>query len=392
LASGTCQSGFSTPCSRFDQLSNPVKNHMKLFESFSLGTLTLPNRVVMAPMTRSRADQHGRVSELQSTYYSQRASAGLIISEGINISLQAQGSPLTPGLFTDEQEARWQSVTAAVHATGGRIFAQLWHTGRVGHSLVRGGELPVAPSAIRIEGQQHFTGSGSHDYEVPRALSTDEVHATIADYRDAAGRAKAAGFDGVELHGAFGYLPNQFLVESSNHRGDAYGGSIENRCRYVIEVMNALIEVWGPGRVGIKLSPTIPYNNIIDSDPLTLFSHLISRLNELPLAYLHLMQAMFPLDKFPTWPKDSLATFGPLYRGAIMSNGGYTRDTAEQVLSEGRAQMVSFGTPFIANPDLVQRFLNSAELAAPDRATMYGGSAKGYIDYPALADTASHRM
>jgi N-ethylmaleimide reductase len=361
---------------------------MKLLESFSLGSvnhpLTLPNRVAMAPMTRSRADERGVVGQLQATYYSQRASAGLIISEGINISAQGQGSPLTPGIFDDEQEAAWRTVTAAVHAAGGRIFAQLWHTGRVGHSLVRGGELPVAPSAIAISGQQHFTSSGPKDYETPRALTTDEVRAVVADYRHAARRAKAAGFDGVELHGAFGYLPNQFLVDGANQRRDEYGGSIENRSRFVLEVMEGLVAEWDAQRVGIKLSPTIPYNNMIDSDPTSLFSYLITRLNDLPLAYLHLMQGMFPLDKFPTWPKDALATFGPLYKGTLMTNAGYDRDKAEQVLSDGRAQLVSFGTAFIANPDLVRRMAEGAPLAQPDRATMYGGNAKGYIDYPAL--------
>ncbi len=357
---------------------------MKLLESVHVGDLALHNRVVMAPMTRSRADAEGVVGPMQATYYGQRATAGLIVSEGINISREALGSPLTPGLFTPEHVAAWRTVTNAVHAAGGTIFAQLWHTGRVGHSLVRGGALPVAPSAIRIEGQKHFTSAGPQDYEVPRALTTDEVRATVADYRSAAEHAKAAGFDGVELHGAFGYLPNQFLVDGANHRTDEYGGSIHNRCRFVLEVMTELVAVWGPGRAGIRLSPLVPYNGMVDSDPVALFGHLIGRLNELPLAYLHLMQALFPLDAFPTWPKDALGTFGPLYRGTIVTNGGYDRDRAEAVLVEGRAQLVSFATLFIANPDLVARFAKGAALAAPDRATMYGGGEHGYIDYPAM--------
>lgn len=359
---------------------------MKLLETFQIGSLVLPNRVVMAPMTRSRADQFGQVGPLQVTYYRQRASAGLIISEAINISSQAIGSPLTPGIFSQEHVAGWRAVTDAVHAEGGRIFAQLWHTGRVGHSLVRGGELPVAPSAIRIEGQKHFTASGLQDYETPRALSTEEVRTVVGDFRHAAQNAKDAGFDGIELHGAFGYLPNQFLVDASNHRQDEYGGTIENRCRFVIEVMQALVSVWGPSRVGIKLSPTIPYNGMTDSDPLSVFGHLIGRLNELPLAYLHLMQGLFPLDRFPTWPKDALAAFGPMYRGTLITNGGYDRDKAERVLEEGRAQLVSFGAPFVANPDLVARLASGATLAVPERATMYGGGEQGYTDYPALVD------
>jgi len=339
----------------------------------------------MAPMTRSRADADGLVGPLQVAYYRQRASAGLIVSEGVNISAQALGSPLTPGIYNDAQVARWREVTDAVHAAGGRIFAQLWHTGRVGHSKVRGGELPVAPSALRIEGQKHFTAEGPMDYEVPRALSTEEVRAVVRDYSAAARNARDAGFDGVELHGAFGYLPNQFLVDGANRRDDEYGGSIANRTRFVKEVLAAMIGPWGEGRVGIKLSPVIPYNGMVDSDPRALFGALIEDLNALPLAYLHLMNAMMPLDAFPSWPKDALGTFGPLYRGALMTNGGYDRDRAEAVLQEGRAQLVSFGAPFIANPDLVARFARGATLALPDRATMYGGGAGGYTDYPALA-------
>ena len=359
---------------------------ISLFDSFDLSGLRLPNRIVMAPMTRSRADAAGMVGELQATYYAQRANAGLIVSEAINISADAIGSPLTPGLFNASQVKAWKGVTDAVHAAGGHIFAQLWHTGRVGHSSVRGGVLPVAPSALPIVGQKHFTPSGPQDYETPRALSLYEVKAAIADYRAAAQAARDAGFDGVELHAAFGYLPNQFLVDGANQRTDEYGGSIENRCRFTLEVMAALVDVWGAGRVGIKLSPSIPFNSIADSDPTALFSHLIGKLNALPLAYLHLMQAMFPLDAFPTWPKDPLATFGPLYKGALITNAGYTRESAQAVLETGGAHLVSFGTHYVANPDLVARFAKGAPLAEPDRATMYGGGAKGLIDYPAAAD------
>lgn len=358
---------------------------MKLLEPLNLGTLILPNRVVMAPMTRSRADDAGRVGALHVTYYRQRATAGLLISEGVNISKQAIGSPFTPGLFDDAQVDAWRAVTSAVHDAGGRIFAQLWHTGRVGHSLVRGGELPVAPSAIRIEGQQHFTPSGPREYETPRALSTEEVRGVVDDYRSAAKNAHRAGFDGVELHGAFGYLPDQFLVDSANTRTDEYGGSNPRRCRFVLDAIRGMVDVWGPSRVGVKLSPIIPYNGMVNSDPLALFTHLIGRLNELPLAYLHLMEALFPLDKFPTWPKTALATFGPLYRGIVMTNGGYNREKAEAVLVSGAAQLVSFGAPFVANPDLVRRFAIGAELAKPDRATMYGGGEQGFTDYPAIA-------
>lgn len=357
---------------------------MKLFEPLSLGPITAKNRVAMAPMTRSRAHDQGRVTQSHVTYYTQRASAGLIITEAINISAQAVGSPFTPILVDDEQIKGWRAVTDSVHAAGGLIFAQLWHTGRVGHSAVRGGELPVAPSAIAIQGQKHFTATGPQDYEVPRALSTEEVRAVVNDYRTAAQNAHKAGFDGVELHGAFGYLPNQFLVDGANTRTDEYGGSIANRCKFVLDVMKALVDVYGASRVGIKLSPSIPYNSMIDSDPVALFTHLIHQLNELPLAYVHLMQAMFPIDNFPTWSKDPLKTFGPLCKAPVMANGGFDKEKAEAALQTGGAQMVSFGNPFIANPDLVHRMQIGATLAQADRATTYGGGDKGFIDYPAL--------
>ena len=357
---------------------------MTLLESVSLGAFSLHNRIVMAPMTRSRASADGLVDDMVATYYRQRASMGLLITEGVNISEQAIGSPYTPGIYTPEQTEAWQQVTEAVHDEGGKIMMQLWHTGRVGHSSVRNGQLPVAPSAIRIEGQKHFTPTGMQDYETPRALTTDEVKAVINDYRTAARNAKDAGFDGVELHGAFGYLPNQFLVDGANHRTDEYGGSVENRSRFVLEVMQALVDVWGPQRAGIKLSPSIPYNGMIDTNPEALFGYLIGELNALPLAYLHLMQPLMPIDAFPHWPKDVLATFGGLTDKPIMVNGGYTQHTAEAEVSKGRAQLVSFGALALANPDLPARFARNAPLNEPDRASFYAGGAEGYIDYPTL--------
>lgn len=357
---------------------------MKLLTTTHLGKLQSANRVVMAPMTRSRADANGIVGELTVRYYVQRATAGLLITEATNISPDAVGSPLTPGIWNADQVEAWKKVTSAVHAAGGTIVMQLWHTGRVGHSDVRGGRLPVAPSAVAIPGQKHFTASGPKDYEVPRALTTDEVRATIDDFETGAKNAKAAGFDGVELHGAFGYLPNQFLVDSSNQRTDEYGGSIENRARFVLEVMERLVRVWGEGRVGIRLSPTLAYNGMVDSDPLATFSYLIDKLNALPLAYLHLMRATPDAERFPHWPKDTIATFGPLFRGPLIVNGAYDRDSAEAVLEAGAAHAVSFGAPFVSNPDLVHRFEIGAPLAAGDRSTFYGGGEKGYVDYPAL--------
>lgn len=359
--------------------------NMKILEPIKIGSLTLKNRMAMAPMTRSRASITGVVQDITTEYYVQRASAGLIISEAVNISEQAIGSPFTPGIYTDEQVAAWKKVTDAVHAAGGIIFAQLWHTGRVGHSIDKNGQLPVSASAIAIPGQQHFTSQGQKDYEVPRALETAEVKQVVADYKHAAANAKAAGFDGVELHGAFGYLPNQFLVDGANQRTDEYGGSIENRSRFVLEVMEALVAVWGPDKVGIKLSPSIPYNGMIDNNPEALFGYLIGKLNAMPLAYLHLMQALFPLDRLPHYPKDVLATFGGLFDKTVMVNGGYDRNTGEAAIAEGKAHMVSYGVLFLANPDLPKRFELNSAMNLPDRATMYGGGEKGYTDYPALS-------
>ncbi|MEN9994523.1 MAG: hypothetical protein RL762_1180 [Bacteroidota bacterium] len=357
---------------------------MKLFKAAKIGNLQLKNSMAMAPMTRSRADFNGVVGPSTVLYYKQRSSAGLIISEAINISKQATGSPMTPGIYTDEQIAAWKKVTAAVHQEGGAIFAQLWHTGRVGHSLVKHGELPVAPSPIAIEGQQHFTMEGMKDYETPRELSTEEVKSIVQQYKQAAINAIEAGFDGVELHAAFGYLPNQFLVESSNQRSDAYGGSIENRSRFVVEVMDAMVQALGADKVGIKLSPSIPYNSMIDSDPTALYQHLLSELDKLPLAYVQLMNAMFPTDKLPQYPRDVLGVFSPATKHLIMANGGYTRDSGEAELEKGSAALISYGSLFISNPDLPKRFELNAALNEPDRATMYGGQDQGYIDYPFL--------
>lgn len=339
----------------------------------------------MAPMTRARAGASGIVTDETILYYAQRAGAGLIISEGINISEQAVGSPFTPGIYTKAQIAGWEKVTNAVHGKGGKIFAQLWHTGRVSHSADKNGVLPVAPSATGITGQQHFSSQGPKDYEIPRALETVEVKEIVEDYRQAAINAIEAGFDGVELHAATGYLPNQFLAESSNLRTDEYGGSIENRSRFIIEVMQALTTAVSEEKAGIKLSPAIPYNSILDSDPVATYTYLIKELNKLPLAYIQLMNPLFlPDDGFDQYPRDVIGTLGKLSRHLIIANVGYTRETGEEELQKGIAKMISFGVPFIANPDLPKRFELNAPLNQPDRATFYGGNEKGYTDYPNL--------
>ena len=357
---------------------------MRLLQKTNIGNLELSNRMAMAPMTRSRADLNGVVKDLTVLYYEQRASAGLIVSEAINISTQAIGSPFTPGIYTQEQITAWKKVTKAVHEKGGKIVAQLWHTGRVGHSADKAGVLPVAPSAIAIEGQQHFTSQGPKDYETPRALEILEIKQIVLDYKQTAINAIEAGFDGIELHGAFGYLPNQFLVESANQRKDDYGGSIENRSRFVLEVMKAMVDGIGEHKVGIKLSPSIPFNSIVDSNPTALYTYLIHELNKLPLSYIHLMNALFPTDNLPQYPRDVMGTFGTLSKHVVIANGGYTRETGEAELEKGIAKIISYGNLFIANPDLPKRFELSAELSHADRATMYGGGEKGYTDYPAL--------
>ena len=357
---------------------------MQLLKPVEIGGVKLKNRMAMAPMTRSRAGMNGVVGGSTVTYYTQRVSAGLIISEAINISKQAIGSPLTPGLYTAEQVDAWKKVTQAVHENGGTIYAQLWHTGRVGHSAVRDGALPVAPSSTGIQGKQHFTPEGMKDYETPIALMADEIEGIIQDYGRAARHAMEAGFDGVELHAAFGYLPDQFLATSSNQRTDHYGGTIENRNRFVLEVMQALVESTGVNKAAIRLSPTSIFNSISHQHPVEQFAALIERLNQLPLAYLHLMKIPFPADKFPHYPVDVIETCGTLSAHPVIANCGYNRETGEAELQRGIASMISYATLFLANPDLPKRFEINAALNQADRSTMYGGKDQGFIDYPFL--------
>lgn len=358
---------------------------MKLLVPNQIGNLKFKNSIAMAPMTRARGEGNGIANNLTALYYTQRSSAGLIITEGINISEQALGSPFTLGIYTEDQIAGWKKVTDAVHQKGGKIFAQLWHTGRVAHSVDKIGNLPVAPSAIAIEGQQHFSSQGLLDYEIPRALETAEVKVVIQDYKQAAINAMKAGFDGVELHAATGYLPNQFLAESSNFRTDQYGGNIENRSRFILEIMQEMVTAIGVDKVGIKLSPSVPYNSILHSNPIEDYTYLIEKLNVLPLAYIHLMNALFlPENGLPQYTRDVIGTLGKLTKHFLIANAGYTRETGEQELEKGIANMISFGVPFIANPDLPKRFEINAQLAEADRNTFYGGNEKGYTDYPTL--------
>ncbi|HTV30978.1 MAG TPA: alkene reductase [Xanthobacteraceae bacterium] len=355
-----------------------------VFSPFRLGPLALPNRIVMAPMTRNRAGPGNVPTVLNATYYGQRAGAGLIVAEASQVSPQGLGYPGTPGIHSTEQIAGWRLVTDAVHAAGGQIFLQLWHVGRISHpSLQPDGALPLAPSAIAPAGQA-WTLDGMKPYVTPRALETDEIPGIVAQYRQGAANAKAAGFDGVEVHAAHGYLLDQFLRDKTNRRADKYGGSAENRARLVVEVMEAVAGEWGGDRTGVHLSPTnLAFNDISDSDPAQTFSTAVRALDRVGLAYLHLVEPG-PADPIGAGPRLDAAFFRPLWRSALVVNKAYDLDRANAVLRSGAADLVSFATLFIANPDLPERFRRGAPFNPPERKTYYGGSAKGYTDYPAL--------
>lgn len=357
-----------------------------LFDPVSLGSLNLANRIVMAPLTRSRATDDGVVGDLQATYYAQRASAGLIIAEATNISQQGRGYALTPGIWTDEQVAGWKKVTDAVHAAGGKIVSQLWHVGRFSHpDLQPNGEAPVAPSAIKPEGQT-YTNDGMVEVPTPRALETDEIPGLIADYVRAAENAKRAGFDGVEVHSANVYLLDQFIRDSSNHRTDCYGGSIENRTRLTMEVVEAVTKVWEPGRVGIRLSPTTTEvgNTPLDSDVMATYGHLIRGLNRFGLAYLHFVEGVTGVKRYDADGID-LDALHAQFEGPFIGNNGYDLDLAIERRAKGKVDAVAFGRPFIGNPDLVERLRTGADLIEAPREAYYGNGAKGYTDWPSLS-------
>ncbi|MGY3264459.1 alkene reductase [Lysobacter sp. HA35] len=355
-----------------------------LFDPVRIGALELANRIVMAPLTRSRA-VHGLVpSPLAVEYYGQRATAGLIITEATQVNLLAQGYISTPGVFTPEQIEGWRRVTDEVHRRGGRIVVQLWHVGRISHtSLLPPGEVPVAPSAIRAN-TKTFTPEGFVDVSEPRALRLDEIPGIVADFATAARNAIEAGFDGIEIHAANGYLVDQFLRDKTNHRDDEYGGSIESRTRFLHEVVKATVDAIGADRVGVRIAPVTPSNDIADSNPQPLFERVVERLDALNVAYIHVVEGATggPRDAQP-FDYEALRS---RYRGAWIVNNGYDLDMAQAAVREGRADAVAFGRLYIANPDLVRRFREGAPLAEPDRDTLYAGGAKGYADYPTLAD------
>jgi N-ethylmaleimide reductase len=358
-----------------------------LFTPVEVGPLALRNRVVMAPLTRSRAGPGNVPTQLNALYYAQRASAGLIISEATQISPEGQGYISTPGIHSAQQIAGWKCVTQAVHIAGGQIVCQLWHVGRISHpSFQPGGVAPVAPSAIRPNGQA-FTAKGFEPIPTPRALETAEIPGIVEQYAQAARNALAAGFDGVEVHGANGYLIDQFLRDQTNQRTDRYGGSIENRSRFLMEVVDAVIAAVGAECTGVRISPQNSQNDIADSDPQTLFNYVAERLSGKDLAYLHIIEG--DTSGIPVPPFD-YKTLKRLFGGIVISNNGFDKLRANEAIAQGRADLIAFGKPFIANPDLVIRLFLDAPLMPVNRDTLYGGSEQGYTDYPILRAVAPH--
>ena len=355
-----------------------------LLSPFTLGPLHLPNRAVMAPMTRNRAGAGNVPGPLNATYYAQRASAGLIVSEATQVSPQGLGYPGTPGIHSRQQVDGWKLVTEAVHRAGGRIFLQLWHVGRISHpSLQPGGAIPVAPSAIAPKGQA-WTLDGMKPYVTPRALSAVEIAGIVEDYRRGARNACEAGFDGVELHGANGYLIDQFLRDGTNRRSDEYGGSAENRARFLVEATEAVVGEWEPARVGVRLSPTNPYNDIADSNPAATFAVAVGALKRFGLAYLHIVEPAAG-EPLAAGEMPDLKFFRKLWRGVLIGNKGYDLARANAVIADGTADLVAFATLFLANPDLPERLRRGGPFNTPERKTFYGGGAAGYTDYPPLS-------
>ena len=353
-----------------------------LFTPLRVGSLTIPNRMIMAPMTRGRNNADGSPNELVARYYKQRASAGLIVTEATAISPQGSGWVGAPGIYTDSHVAGWKKVTDGVHQAGGHIFLQLWHMGRVSHPDFLNGELPVAPSVIAANGETH-TPLGKKSYVTPRALTLDEIKATIATYGTATKLAKQAGFDGVELHAANGYLIDQFLRDCSNQRADEYGGTIEKRLRFLLEATKAAIENWSAGNVAVRLSPSGQYNDMHDTTAEATFTHAAEKLGALGLAYLHIMEPIAGQMFVPGTP------IGPAMRkafnGTVIVNGGYYAETGAAAITQGLADAVAFGVPFLTTPDLVSRYQSGTPINPPDYKTLYSPGEQGYTDYPALA-------
>lgn len=361
-----------------------------LFEPFVLGDLTLPNRVLMAPLTRSRSSQPGDVpNDMNVEYYRQRASAGLIIAEATQVSPQGKGYAFTPGIHSEAQIDGWRRITDAVHEEGGRIILQLWHVGRISHTALQpNGNLPVAPSAIKPEGAKTYISadSGMVDIPTPRALTLEEMPDIVEQFRQGAENAKRAGFDGVEIHAANGYLLDQFLRSCSNHRDDAYGGSLENRLRLPFEVVEAVVDVWGADRVGVRVSPTGSFNSMKDDDPVATFGAFASKLDTLGIAFIEVVEDSFQGNHASGRPEAVIDAIQKGFSRAYIGNGAYTADEARERINAGKTDLASFGRLFIANPDLPERFRLDAPLNEWDDSTFYGGDERGYIDYPSLAE------
>jgi N-ethylmaleimide reductase len=356
----------------------------KLFEPYTLGPITLPNRLVMAPLTRNRAVPGMVPSPLAVEYYGQRATAGLLITEASQVSQQGQGYQDTPGIYSREQVAGWRKVTDRVHERGGRIFVQAWHVGRISHvSLQPDNGAPVAPSAIRAKGKTFVNGTFTEISE-PRALAPEEIPGIVDSFKRATANAIAAGFDGVEIHGANGYLLDQFAKDGTNKRTDAYGGSIENRARLMLEVAKVVAGEIGPERTGIRISPVTPANDVSDSNPQPLFDHIVDHLNAMKLVYIHVIEGATggPRDIAPF----DYGSLRQRFKGAYIANNGYDFELATRMLAANAADLIAFGKPFLANPDLVERLQRGAPLNVPDKTTFYGGGAKGYTDYPTLGE------
>ena len=354
---------------------------MQLLSPLTAGAFQLPNRVLMAPLTRCRADVDHNPTPLMAEYYAQRASAGLIIAEATMVMEGNSSFWMEPGIYSEAQVKGWKAVTDAVHAKGGQIVLQLWHGGRACHPLLNGGAQPVAPSAIPITGDEVHTPEGKKPYVTPRELRDDEIPGIVAGFKKAAENAKAAGFDGVEVHGANGYLLDEFLRDGANKRSGPYGGPLENRARLMLEVLDAVISVWGADRVGLRISPLNSYNSMIDSDPVGVTTYIAQQCSTRGIAYLHVMRA----DFFQAQQGDVVTPARQHFKGTLISNMGYTADEAEQAIAEGKLDAVAFGTSFLANPDLPARIAAKAPLNAPNAARFYSPGPEGYTDYPAMS-------
>jgi N-ethylmaleimide reductase len=355
---------------------------MQLLSPTQLGTLSIPNRVLFAPLTRARADAENVPGDLMAEYYTQRASAGLLIAEATMVASDAQAWPHQPGIHSTAHVAGWKRVTDAVHAAGGRIYLQIWHPGRATHPALNKGVQPISSSNKPIRGDTIHTPEGKQPYPTPRALRTEEIAGIVADFAKAAANAQLAGFDGVQIHGAHGYLIDQFLRDGVNDRTDEYGGSIANRARLLFEIVDAASAVFGSGRVGVRISPLVPFNDMIDSDPAALVAHVANESGKRGLGFLELRHDHY--DREAEYELARLAR--KLFSGALVRNGGFTRDAGEAAIREGLADAIAYGVPFLANPDLPMRFLKNAPLNQPDTSTFYAvASRAGYTDYPFLA-------